>query len=216
MTILQKEIELASQTTYSAENCCAIILAAGRSKRMGTPKQLLVFGGKNLLQHTIDTVRASFVNKIIVVLGYEAEIIAPKIDAKGLKIVMNEDWPTGMASSIKAGMKVIVEDADSIDRVILLVCDQPFIEAKLIDDLIDQQKQSGKPVVASVYGGKVGVPALFDKSYFYLLSELSGDEGARKIIRENLNDVAEVAFPRGEIDIDTPAAYESIKQNFNQ
>ncbi len=216
MKLLQIENQLPLHNSEPVESCCAIILAAGRSQRMGSPKQLLVFGEKNLMQHTIDAVKASSVNKIIVVLGYASELITEAIDTTGLQIVVNDDWPTGMASSVKAGMKAIADSSFTVDKVILLVCDQPYIEAKIIDDLFDQQRQSGKPVVASVYGGKHGVPALFDKSYFYLLSELSGDEGARKIIRENSNDVAEVPFLRGEIDVDTPSTYESILGNFNQ
>ena len=216
MKILQKRIEQASHNTISTENCCAIILAAGRSQRMGSPKQLLVFGEKNLLQHTIDAVKASSVKKIIVVLGYASERVTEAIDTTGLHIVINDDWPSGMASSIKAGMMAIADSNNMVDKAILLVCDQPYIEAKIIDDLLEQQRKSGKPVVASVYGGKHGVPALFDKSYFYLLKQLSGDEGARKIIRENLGDVTSMPFPAGEIDIDTPSAYEMIKQNFNQ
>ena len=216
MKLPQIENQLPLHNSEPVETCCAIILAAGRSQRMGSPKQLLVFGEKKLIQHTIDAVKASSVNKIIVVLGYESEMITEAIDATGLQIVVNNDWSTGMASSIKAGMEAIADSGFTVDKVILLVCDQPYIEAKIIDDLLDQRRQSGKPVVESVYGGKHGVPALFDKSYFYLLKQLSGDEGARKIIRENLGAVAAVPFPSGEIDIDTPSAYEMIKQNFNQ
>ena len=216
MKLPQIENQLPLHNSKPVESCCAIILAAGRSQRMGSPKQLLVFGEKKLIQHTIDAVKASSVNKIIVVFGYESEMISEAIDATGLQIDVNNDWSTGMASSVKAGMEVIADSGFTFDKVILLVCDQPYIEAKIIDDLLDQQRQSGKPVVASVYGGKHGVPALFDKSYFYLLKQLSGDEGARKIIRENLGDVATIPFPSGEIDIDTPSAYEMIKQNFNQ
>jgi len=191
----------------------AVVLAAGRSKRMGQPKQLLRFEGKLLLQHAIDEARASKLSEIVLVLGYEAEQIQSNIDANGIRIVYNAEWDSGMASSLLTGIGAISNLGISFDNLIVLLCDQPFLNAKLIDELISTQAQTAKPIVACAYEGRAGVPVVFHSSYLCHLMGLKGDEGARKIINEHQLDLALVPFVKGGIDVDTPQDYDALLNN---
>ncbi len=191
----------------------AVILAAGRSKRMGQPKQLLLFEGKLLLQHTIDEARASKLSEIVLVLGHEAELILSRIEVNGIRIVYNAEWDSGMASSLLTGIGAISNLGISFDNLIILLCDQPFLNTKLIDELILTQSNTAKPIVACAYEGRAGVPVAFHSSYLCHLMDLKGDEGARKIINEHQHDLALVPFVKGGIDVDTPQDYSSLLNN---
>ncbi|HTE02253.1 MAG TPA: nucleotidyltransferase family protein [Mucilaginibacter sp.] len=195
---------------YPVTNCAAIILAAGQSSRLGTPKQLLKYQGKSLLQHTINVAKHSSVQSIIVVLGSDFELMVKEIDSPDISIVKNENWHTGLASSIYCGINAL-KDIDPVsDAAILMVCDQPFISSELLDNLVAEQKATGKPIVASKYEDTIGIPALFHQSFFTQLQELEGDSGAKKIMQQHPDIIAVVPFPSGNIDIDTLGDYEAL------
>jgi molybdenum cofactor cytidylyltransferase len=191
-------------------NCSAIILAAGQSSRLGIPKQLLHHRGKTLLQHTIDITKQASVRSIIVVLGANYELLTKEIDLTGIHVVRNNDWHTGIASSICCGINYALKIDPLSDAAILMVCDQPHINASLLYDLQNAQKSTGKPIVASKYGDTIGIPALFHKSLFDRLLKLSGDTGAKKIMQQYPHLLATVPFPLGSIDIDTLEDYEML------
>jgi molybdenum cofactor cytidylyltransferase len=123
-----------------------------------------------------------------------------------LKVVHNLDWREGIASSIRAGLRTL-NNHDSISEAIIMLCDQPFVNTELIRNMRNKHVETGKSLVACSYQQTVGVPALFDKSLFLQLEALTGDEGAKKIINANVNDVATIPFEMGRVDIDTPADY---------
>ena len=148
---------------------------------------------------------------VVAVLGKNADLLAKEIDPKRVHIVENKDWEEGMASSVRSGLKTLLQKKPAIDAVIFLICDQPFISVSLLNELIATQKKTGKPIVASNYGETVGPPALLHKKFFSDLMQLKGDAGARKIIQQNSDEVATVLFPRGSIDIDTQEDYEALK-----
>jgi molybdenum cofactor cytidylyltransferase len=181
-----------------------VILAAGESSRMGQPKQLLPWNGAPLLRHIAGTALAAPGSTVIVVLGCDHERIRPALAGLDVTIVQNDEWREGMASSIRAGLRALPVHCDA---ALFLVCDQPRISAELLRRLIDARKQTTRPVVACSYGGSAGVPALFDRSLFAELLELHGSRGAKEIIRRHSSDVAEVPFPDGSLDLDTPADY---------
>jgi molybdenum cofactor cytidylyltransferase len=183
-----------------------IILAAGASTRLGQPKQNLVFQRQTLLEKAIETGLASNCHPVIVVLGANAESINPQIQHNNLKVVHNLDWREGIASSIRAGLRTL-NNHDSISEAIIMLCDQPFVNTELIRNMRNKHVEIGKSLVACSYQQTVGVPALFDKSLFSQLEALTGDEGAKKIINANVNDVATIPFEMGRVDIDTPADY---------
>src|SRR5690242_15531363 len=97
------------------KNCAAIILAAGRSRRLGMPKQLLKYQNKNLFQHTIDVAKQSSAQPIIVVLGSNADTILKEIDTSGIYVVKNDDWQSGLASTIRSGIQALQTLDSNID-----------------------------------------------------------------------------------------------------
>jgi molybdenum cofactor cytidylyltransferase len=184
----------------------AIILAAGESSRLGQPKQNLLFDGQTLLQRALNSALQSECKPVIVVLGANADKINP---ISGATILYNNDWKEGMASSIRIGINELDKDF-SVDGVIILLCDQPFVNATLLNTLIDKQVQTGKPIVACAYSGTTGVPVVFDRSLFAELLLLQGHEGAKKILTTHANQIATTPFEQGSIDIDTLGDYENL------
>ena len=184
-----------------------IILAAGASRRLGSPKQLLLFRGKSLLQHTIDESLA-FSDQVFVVLGHHQAAIAAQLQAPTVQIVVNEAWEEGMASSIRCGLRAA--EMAGASTVIFLVSDQPFVSKVLLERMVDAQEKSGQPIVACRYAETIGIPVLFQQRIFTALYGLQGDSGAKKLVMQYLNDTVMVDFPEGNIDIDTAADYHQL------
>lgn len=191
-------------------NTALIILAAGQSARLGRPKQLLRFGDKTLLQHTIDEALQAGASPVVVVLGARAEEIAGSIDSGLVEIVFNTQWEQGKGTGIAAGVRKIMEDYPEVTQVILSVCDQPYVSAALFQALYQAQLETGKNIVASSYAGATGTPVLLTLKYFDPLLGLSKDAGAKQILQSHPDDVATVDFPGGEVDIDTMEDYEQL------
>lgn len=176
-----------------------IILAAGASRRLGRPKQLIDFEGRPLLVRAIDAALA--VGDVFVVLGANAEEIRKVLGVDGLGVVINSEWSEGIASSIRAGVSAVVETA--ADGVLLMACDQPRVTAEHLQELRRGFVECGcERIVASEYAGVVGIPAVFPRAEFAALLALKGDEGARKILRGG-GELVAVKFAGGEVDIDT-------------
>jgi molybdenum cofactor cytidylyltransferase len=195
---------------YNIEQCGIIILAAGESKRLGNPKQLLSFDGNTLLARVAKTACESMMCPVIAVLGAHAEKIRPTLNIAGLNVVYNDNWQEGMASSLRKGLTSMMELYPQVDGIIILVCDQPYLSHELIKALIEAQRDAGLPAAAAAYNGKLGTPALFHKSLFSALLLLSGDTGARKMLEGMQENVVEVDFEMGDVDIDTQADYERL------
>lgn len=196
-------------------NTGLILLAAGNSSRMGEPKQLLPFEGKTFLQCTIDAALGSKVNSRVVVLGADKDEIKKSFRADSIPVVHNPDWEKGMASTMQKGLQYLTK-YKKLDQVILVLCDQPFVHAGILDALIDTQKTSGKGIVACKYAETLGVPALFSQAYFEEMIGLKSSEGAKKVIYNHLDDVAELDFPKGAVDIDTYEEYETLMSQVSQ
>lgn len=191
-------------------NIGIIVLAAGESSRLGRPKQLLLYEGRPLLQHAVQVANESGADPVIVVLGADAETIKKEIDDPGVSVVENIDWNEGMASSIRCGLKLFTQINHSPEGIILMVCDQPFVTASLLKDLMSVHQQSGKPIVACSYDNTFGPPVFFHHTFFEELLELKGDVGARAIILHHTADVEVIPFPKGTYDVDTETDYERI------
>ena len=187
-----------------------VLLAAGASERLGKPKQLLPYQGKTLLGHTLQIAAESGVSPVVLVLGANADLLTPHVENAAVEIVINAKWKDGMASSIQCGLQQILLTGPNINAVIIMVCDQPYVTAQLLTELVIKYEQSGKPIVASSYKGIAGTPALFDKTIFEELLKLTGDTGAKKIMRSQPQRVATVEFVLGEIDIDTNEDYNRL------
>jgi molybdenum cofactor cytidylyltransferase len=187
-----------------------IILAAGASTRLGEPKQQLLYKGKTLLQHAVDAAVESMAEVVIVVLGANAEVIKKDITNQGVAIVHNKDWEDGMASSIRKGITALQKLSPDIDDAILMLCDQPFVDVALLNNLMLNKHQTSKPIIACAYDNTVGPPALFNKTYFNALLSLKGQEGAKKLLMKYSNEVFTIPFDKGAIDIDTVEDYAKI------
>ena len=194
-----------------SNECAIVLLAAGSSTRMGKPKQLLRYNGETFLSHILNISIEQNAGKVIVVLGSNAELLEKELNGKKVFKVINNRWTEGMASSIQCGLNALDELEPSCDKVIFLACDQPFVSASLLNQLINMHGKTGKQIVASSYANTIGIPALFHKSLFRELKELKGDTGAKRIILNRKELVAEIPFPLGSIDVDTRADYEAMK-----
>jgi molybdenum cofactor cytidylyltransferase len=191
-------------------NIAIIILAAGTSSRLGSPKQLLSYKGKNLLRHTVDEALETGCASVFVVLGANSELLRMELKDKPVSIVENTGWQEGMASSIRCGLETITNTILRPDSIIFMVCDQPYVSSSLLLNLVEKKNKTGMPIVASSYEDKMGTPALFHRSFFPALMELKGDKGARKLIADNPDKVATVSFPEGITDIDTKEDFEKL------
>lgn len=193
------------------KNTGIILLAAGNSSRMGSPKQLLMYHGKTFLEKIIDTALEIFdPNHIVLVLGARHYEISSVIKNKNIHIIINENWESGMASSIQSGMKVLSVLFPEMERCFISVCDQPHLTDDLFSKMLQLKETSEKEIVVAKYADTLGVPALFSKKYFKQLMELTGEQGAKKIIQQNMNDVESFEFEKGAVDIDTPSDYNHL------
>lgn len=176
----------------------------------GQPKQLLKFRGETLLRRAAETVVRSNFEKAVAVFGAGRENLSAEIDDLPIRTTMNENAGIGLSSSIKAGLSALSEE--NLDAVIIMLCDQPLITSETLQSLCDVFFETGKPIVACEYENTVGVPALFAREVFAELTDLRGDEGAKKIIGKYGEKAALVRAPEGGLDIDTIEDYRKLKQ----
>lgn len=190
-----------------------VLLAAGASSRIGSPKQVLVYSNKTLLRHSVDEALGTGIRPVIVVLGANHLLLEKELEnIGGIQIVLNNNWQEGMASSIRCGVEAAMKLEPRPDGLIIMVCDQPFISAGVLNHLYKTQRKTGKTIVASSYHNIPGVPALFHESFFKDLLDLKGDRGARKLLKDHTDLLALVNFPKGATDIDTMNDYLELKK----
>jgi molybdenum cofactor cytidylyltransferase len=193
--------------------CGIVILAAGMSSRLGTPKQVLTYRGKTLLRHAVETALETGMQPVVVVLGAQAGLLEKELEVvKGMRVVINHGWQEGMASSIRCGVQTVTESKPEPDALIVMVCDQPFVTGSVLEELLETQLKTGMPMVASQYEGIAGVPALFHRTFFNNLLKLAGDRGAGKLLKDHADLVAMVSFPGGKTDIDTIHDYLELNE----
>jgi molybdenum cofactor cytidylyltransferase len=196
--------------TKGINHCGIVVLAGGQSSRLGSPKQLLPYAGSTLLRHTVDVAIDADCGPVIVVTGANSMEVMQALTGLKIQLVENPGWQEGMASSLRVGLQEMLVAHPETDGIIFMVCDQPYVNKSVLLCLIGTQHTTGRAVAASSYHGKAGTPALFHHSFFEKLMELKGDKGARMIIAAHPNDVAEVTFEEGAIDIDTREDYEQL------
>ena len=179
-----------------------LILAAGSSTRLGQPKQLVEFEGQTLIERITHTA-LSVSDEVLVVLGANIGLIKPKLEAYSdrINIIENKDWKDGMGTSISLGIEHLTQKSDA---VIILLADQPFISQVLLQNMVQTFANKKFPIVACDYGGQLGVPILFDKSFFPKLLKLKGEQGAKSFLKNYPKEIATISFKEGLFDIDTP------------
>lgn len=175
-----------------------MILAAGGSSRFGRPKQLLEIDGENIVHRCARFARAVRLDPVIVVVGEEAARVG---EIPGATLVVNAQWKTGQASSLRAGLEHVIEGGS--DAALVMLADQPNVDAAALKRLVGRY-DSAHDIVAASYSGTIGAPAIFGAKHFGKLLELTGDEGAGKWMRERLDRVTAVSMNEAATDIDTP------------
>jgi molybdenum cofactor cytidylyltransferase len=189
----------------------AVVLAAGSSSRMGSPKQTLQYRGKSLLRRAALAALGAGCRPVIVVTGANAELSRRELDGLDVREVFNPHWETGMASSIRGGVEGLIS-ADT-DAAVLLLCDQPHVTIDVISGLVAAHRATGRSIVASTYGGSFGVPALFSRTLFAELTQLAGMSGAKEVIKRHASEAHFLSFPCGEVDVDTPDDFSRLLTN---
>jgi molybdenum cofactor cytidylyltransferase len=187
----------------------AVVLAAGDSTRLGQPKQLVPIAGRPALAYTLDALRQSSVDHIVLVLGHAAEEITRAIDSDGLTIVQNDAYTQGQSTSVLAGIRALPED---VGAALMVVGDQPQLSPAVVNALVAAFRQTGGPFIVPLYDGEWGNPVLLARGTWQFLEGLKGDTGARPILRKNMDMVLELPVPGpAPDDIDTIEDYERVR-----
>jgi molybdenum cofactor cytidylyltransferase len=193
------------------DNIALVLLAAGGSTRMGSPKQLLAYQGQPLIRHAAQTALASGCDPVVVVLGPQVDAMRAALDGLDVVVVENTEWEQGIGTSVRAG----ISGAEILgcEGAILTLADQPLVTAEILKRLIEEHAETGRPIIASEYAGTVGVPAFFTAEMFPKLKALLPTEGCKAVILAHLEQSIRITCPEAETDIDTPGDYQSISGN---
>lgn len=179
----------------------ALILAAGASRRFGSPKQLVRIDGRPMLHAVLSRAVEVAGNAVTVVLGAHAADLAPLLSHSPASIAINRDWELGMSSSIRAGLARLPGAADA---VLILLVDQPSVTTDDLRRLVGAWRRQPDYIAAAQYGTTTGAPAIFPRWCFRELGELRGDRGAGALIQRHADRVARVPMPAASLDVDTP------------
>lgn len=188
----------------------ALVLAAGGSSRMGSPKQLLDWGGRPLVRAAVEVALAARLDPLLVVVGGAQAQVADALAGLPLRMIANPDHATGQSSSLRAGIAALGQNADA---VVVLLGDQPFVTAAIVEQLVAEWRASGAAIIAPTYAGQRGNPVLFARTVFPELLAVQGDQGARAVLAADRARLRLVAFDdsRPLADIDTPEDYERLR-----
>jgi molybdenum cofactor cytidylyltransferase len=194
----------------SVPQVAAIILAAGRSSRMGRNKLLLELEGKPILCHAVDQALGAGLSEIIVVSGHQAGKVREALGNRAVKIIEAREHKLGMSASLKAGIRAL---SPKTEAALVMLGDMPQVSAALIRRLIAAYNPlEGRSIVVPTVDGKRGNPVLFDRRYFEEMLALEGDVGARHLIGAHDDQVAELSVDDAAVftDVDTPEAYDQL------
>lgn len=195
------------------KNVAVLVLAAGKSSRMNGIKQLEKINNKTLLDITLEKLKCIFSDEIYCVLGANADKIKAEITSKNIQFIENPNYEKGLSSSIISGIQYFKKEALQFDGIYILLADQPAIEIAYLESLLVLFKEHKDIIIASNYGTKLGVPAIFPKKYFPELLLIKGDKGAKEFINQRKNEVVCPESSTNFFDIDTKEDLELFKNS---
>lgn len=187
-----------------------LLIAAGSSSRLGSPKGLLPFKESTLIEHQIQIGLGCKPDKLVVVLGSNREQLSPIVSKSPVEIVENLDWEMGMGGSIRVGIEVLKH----LDCILLLLLDQPLITTEHLLDLARELKSGEVEVVATLANDIIGPPCAFSQEFYSKLLKLEGDQGARNLLRDKQAKISAIQFNPAGVDIDTVSDYDQILSLF--
>ncbi len=196
----------------TTKDLAVLILAAGASRRMGSIKQLLPWKGQSMLGHVIQRAEKLQSGSLVVVVGANADKIKAECRHYEADYIENNQWQSGLGSSIACGIKALITRSNAWEAVLILLCDQPLFDANYFQTMISTFQDQGKKIVATRYGQKAGVPAIFGRMYFEALCLLEKDQGAKNIIDLNKKDVFSIDSHYRNLDVDTIAEYTRLRK----
>ena len=189
---------------------CIVLLAAGASSRMGSSKPLLKWGNETLIENRIATFKKTRC-PFLVVLGSNAENILPLLQEHKEAILVFENWTEGMSSSIAFAIQQLLVSNKQLDGVLLTTIDQPLVDIQHLNNLITAFKPGEKQILVSeAANGWKGIPVLFDAFYFEELATISGDVGAKAIVKKHTKYVQSFIAGNKLTDMDTPKKYQEL------
>lgn len=181
-----------------------VVLAAGGSTRMGRSKQLLELGGVPLVGRAAMAALDAGLGRVVVVVGAEAERVETALAGLDVDVVKNPRWEEGMGTSLAAGVERVERD-EGTEAVVIMLADQPTVDAAVLKRLAGAWRREGAEAAACMYGSTRGVPALFSRGLFERLRSLPPDGGAKHVLADGKLRVAAVECPAAGLpDIDTP------------
>ncbi len=188
----------------------AVILAAGGAKRMGQLKQLLPLNGQPMVRQVTEAVCATGLAQMVAVVGARADDVRRALAGLPVEIIVNEAWPEGMSSSLRAGLRALRPD---IRAVLVILADQPALTPTLLRALVDRYRATGAPLIAPFYHGRRGNPVLFDRSLLPELLAVTGDQGGREVIARHQEEMERINVddPAVLLDVDTAQDLEKAR-----
>ena len=189
-----------------------VILAAGQGRRMGKPKQLLQLGGKPMVWHVAATACQASLAEILVITGAYAPEVKHVLQELPLQVIYNEEWVQGQSTSVIKGVQSV---KDETQAVLFLLADQPLVDIELINNLVKAFQETKASIIMPRCHNRPGNPVLFDLGVWRsALLKLSGDEGARQIIRQHQAAIHYIELPGGQtfLDVDTPLEYDRMQK----
>jgi molybdenum cofactor cytidylyltransferase len=185
-----------------------IVLAAGDSKRLGHPKQLVLWRGKPLVMHAVEAGVGANLSPLAVVIGAEGEAVRKALEKESVIIVENPEWTTGLSTSLRAGLASVENTSEA---VVILLSDMPFVRSEHVEILVQEHRRTLSPIVAPRAGGRRTNPVLFDRSTFKELKSVQGDQGGRALFEKAL--ITWVEFEEAVLfDLDTPGDLKRLKE----
>jgi molybdenum cofactor cytidylyltransferase len=198
-----------------------IILAAGSSQRMGSPKALLKIGEKTFLQYIVDALHSARIMDIVIVLGAEAEKIQQSLTWFDGKVVVNNDWQKGQLTSIISGLNnldMTLTDLEEIHGAMICPVDHPLLTQSLLVELLQGFWRSKKKIIVPTFNNKRGHPVIFGRELFNEICSSSIDIGAKEVVHNHPDETFEVSVEEEGvlINIDTPEDYEKFILNYGK